>query len=209
MCQNCDLVFNGIDTGIKSGDVLIHKNALQGVTFETTSGDNLLTIYPENTPLTELSLNMLNGVVKFFKNVGGTHTFNIGDSYASGNTGNAYARMSDGGNVTCSGNMKATDFVRWSKEEYKENIKKYNQSALDIIQNTDIYEYNYKKDKETKNIGVVIGEKYKCAKEIINKDKDGVDIGNMLAIAYKAIQEQQEEIEKLKEEVQRLKNVMD
>ena len=207
--QNSDLVFSGTDTGIKSGDVLIHKNALQGVTFETTSGSVLLAIYPPSSANPEMTLTMLGGAIDFFRNVGGTHTFNIGDKTASGNTGNSYARMTDGGNVTCSGNMKASDFVRWSKEEYKENIKKYNKSALDIIQNTDIYEYNYKKDKETKNIGVVIGEKYKCAEEIINKDKDGIDMGNMLAIAYKAIQEQQEEIEKLREEVQRLKNVMD
>ena len=60
-------------------------------------------------------------------------------------------------------------------------------------------------DNSKKHIGVVIGKGYLCSDEIINNTKTGIDIYSMVSVAFKAIQEQQEIIEQLQKEVNRLK----
>ena len=93
-----------------------------------------------------------------------------------------------------------------SREELKKNIKPY-KKGLDEVLKTDIYSYNLKIDDDNskKRIGCVIGDKYSCSKDIINKDDTGIDLYSMISVSYKAIQEQQEEIEKLKKEIEQLK----
>lgn len=87
-----------------------------------------------------------------------------------------------------------------SLAEMKKNFQKLD-NALEIIKNTDIYKYNLKNenDNKKKHIGAVIGDKYKCSEEIINNERTGIDQYSMIAVVYKAIQEQQEQIEELKE----------
>lgn len=84
-----------------------------------------------------------------------------------------------------------------SLEKIKKNIEKYNGDALEIIKNSDIYEYNLKTENNNhkKHIGFVIGDKYKTPKEITNNDESGIDIYSMSSIMWRAIQEQQETIE--------------
>ena len=100
-------------------------------------------------------------------------------------------------------------YINWgpySLEELKENISKTKISALDLIDNTDIYEYKYKEEKENekKHIGVIIGEKYKTPTEIISNDGKSIDLYSMISLSWKAIQEQQEIIEQLKERIEKL-----
>lgn len=84
-----------------------------------------------------------------------------------------------------------------SKAEEKKNFEKL-ENGLDIIKATDIYKYNLKHEDDTKkHIGFVIGDNYNYSKEITSKDNDGVDIYSMVSVCFKAIQEQQEQIEKL------------
>lgn len=84
-----------------------------------------------------------------------------------------------------------------SLEKIKKNIEKYNGNVIDIIKNSEIYEYNLKteNDNHKKHIGFVIGNKYKTPKEITNNDESGIDIYSMSSIMWRAIQEQQETIE--------------
>ena len=97
-----------------------------------------------------------------------------------------------------------------SRESKKKNIKIYDKDVIELIKNSEIYEYNYKNEENTdkKHIGFVIGDNggnYKTPDEIVSKEKDGIESYNVIAILWKAIQEQQKQIEELKEEISKLK----
>lgn len=117
-----------------------------------------------------------------------------GFAYFCNSTGTQTIKL-DGstGNITC------VSLTQTSKEEYKKNFEKLD-NALDIVKETDIYKYNLKKEKNTekKHIGFVIGDKFKYRQEITSKENDGVDIYSMVSVLWKAVQEQQKEIEELK-----------
>ena len=89
-----------------------------------------------------------------------------------------------------------------SKEEYKKNFEKLI-NAKEILKNTDIYKYNLIDDKDTdkKHIGFVIGDKFNYSKEITSKNNDGVDIYSMVSVLWQVVKEQEEEIELLKERI--------
>ena len=54
-----------------------------------------------------------------------------------------------------------------------------------------------KEEESKKTIGTIIGDGYNCSKEIMSSNKEGINLYSMVSIAYKAIQEQQDEIKKL------------
>ena len=83
--------------------------------------------------------------------------------------------------------------------EIKKNIEILNENAIDIIQNADICKYNLKNenDKEKKHIGFVVGGNYRCPNEIQSNDKKGVEVYSIATLAWKAIQELTERVEKL------------
>jgi len=90
-----------------------------------------------------------------------------------------------------------------SREEEKKNFEKL-QNGLDIVRETEIYKYNLRSqsNNDKKHIGFVIGKNYKYSNQIttLNEEKEvGVDTYSMISVAYKAIQEQQEQIEQLQE----------
>lgn len=94
-----------------------------------------------------------------------------------------------------------------SLENQKKNFEKL-ENALKIVKDTDIYKYNLKfqNNKDKKHIGFVIGKDYKYSSEITcideNGEETGVDLYSMIAVAYKAIQEQQEQIEELTRKIE-------
>lgn len=107
------------------------------------------------------------------------------------------------------GECNAFAFNNLSLEERKKNFKKL-QSGLKIIDDIDIYTYNYKseKDNDKKHIGIVIGDKYKYSKEITSKRNEEVDLYSFVSVCCKAIQEQQEQIEKMQKEINSLKEMI-
>lgn len=105
-------------------------------------------------------------------------------------------------------NLVYTSISQRSLVNLKKNINKFNKNALELIYNSDVYEFNYKteKDKDKKHVGFVIGEEYNTPQEFISNDGKGIDTATVVGILVKAIQEQQQEIENLKKEMEELKN---
>jgi hypothetical protein len=105
------------------------------------------------------------------------------------------------GNITC------VSLNQTSLKEQKKNFEKL-ENALEIIKNIDIYKYNMKNEDDTdkKHIGFVIGDDFNYSKEITSKENKEVDIYSFVSVCCQAIQEQQKEIELLKQEMEKLKN---
>ena len=98
-----------------------------------------------------------------------------------------------------------------SLESTKKDFKLFDKNALNIINNAEIYTYHLKveKDEDKRHIGLVIpdmGGNYKTPNEVISKDNTGIDLYSMISVAWKAIQEQQEMINKLEERIKELEN---
>lgn len=91
-----------------------------------------------------------------------------------------------------------------SLESIKKNISKFTKNATDIINNSDIYEYNLKsdKDEDKKLIGFVIGENYKTPDEVIDKNGQAVSLYSAIGILWKAVQELSARVEQLEKEAQ-------
>ena len=91
-----------------------------------------------------------------------------------------------------------------SLESIKKNISKFVKNATDIINSSDIYEYNLKSDKDTdkKLIGFVIGENYRTPEEVISKEGQAVELYSAIGILWKAVQELSARVEQLEKEVQ-------
>ena len=92
-----------------------------------------------------------------------------------------------------------------SLESIKKNINKFEKNAIEIIKNSEIYEYNFRdeKDEDKKHIGFVIadnGGNYETPNEVLSINGDAIDAYNMRSIMWKAIQEQQETIEQLQKQ---------
>lgn len=95
-----------------------------------------------------------------------------------------------------------------SQEKNKKNFEKLdNDTALNIVLDTDIYKYNLKNqtDGDKKHIGFVIGNKYKYSEEITSENNDGVDNYSMTSASYGAIQKLYSIIQDLQAEIKVLK----
>ena len=97
------------------------------------------------------------------------------------------------------GSIVCTSLTQTSSEDKKKNFEKL-ENALDIVKDVDIYKYNMKDEKETdkKHIGFVIGDNFKYREEITSKSNEEAEIYSMISVLWKAVQEQQKEIEELK-----------
>lgn len=221
--SSCDIVLDNMAAGIEANNVRMHGDAMPGIYFtDVNSGKNLLSIIPNIGDVLYAKIYIFDNI-SFFKNQGGSNSFKIGGD-------SKYCLFTDNGEISCNyilcdgdisclngslsvydGYVTAKDFINSSREEAKKNIKKFEREAIKIIKGTDIYEFNYKTEKENtkKHIGFVIGDNYNYGKEITARDAENKDIGadlySMISIAYKAIQEQQEIIEDLQNEIKELK----
>lgn len=96
--------------------------------------------------------------------------------------------------------------IHSSKEEYKKNIK-LKEHNIELIKKANVYTYlfNQEEDDAKEHIGLIIGEKYNTPEEVMNSNKDGIEIYNMCGVMWGAIKEQQKMIEDLQNEVEKLK----
>lgn len=177
----CDLVLEGMGTGIQSGNVRFYGNVFSGITFEDTNGNGLLSIYPYNS---SYSGGVIGGgmtildAIQFFKNSLGSNSFKIG-------TGNKYVLMTDNGvltvangdvlfgtadsptmftvhassmaqifgNLSVEGNVYANNIS--SDRRIKDNVKDCTTSALDIINKIQHKEFDKKDDGKHYKIGYI------------------------------------------------------
>ena len=138
----------------------------------------------------------------------------IGAGFVSGSSDNAIYIMSgnissidiydDDGITNLSGaGINTPKLNQTSLESIKKNITKFAKDATEIINNSDIYEYNLKSDKDTdkKMIGFVIGENYKTPDEVIDKNGQAVSLYSAIGILWKGFQELSVRVEQLEKEV--------
>lgn len=78
------------------------------------------------------------------------------------------------------------------EDKPNQDIKLFNENALNEIINTNIYTYQQDNDNQ---IGFLIGNNYQISDKLLSRDKKKINIINALAIVYKAIQELNEKIE--------------
>ena len=177
----CDILFDGMSTGIKTGNIKMYgddgDNALKFINAST--GEILLSISDDDLETNGGAIKMLNNVISFFKNVGGTYSFKIGsgtnkyvlfqnDGSISAYGGDVQLGISGNevsfnlhvknlasiyGDVNIDGNIYANNIS--SDRRIKENIKDCEVRALDIINKIQHKEFDKKDDGKHYNIGYI------------------------------------------------------
>lgn len=100
-------------------------------------------------------------------------------------------------------NIYANGFYATSSRNYKENIEKTSSSALDIIKQTEVVNFNYINDEnKTPKIGIIAED---APDILVSPDKGSVDTSNCIGVLLKACQELNERVEALEKEVTELK----
>lgn len=123
----------------------------------------------------------------------------------------------EGESLVCTDSVTAPNIGGNSSEKIKDNIVKYDNSALNVIKSAVVYEYdlkeNLKKNIYNKNYGFVIERE--TPDEIISYDRESINLYSAIALNWKGTQElyslykaQQSEIESLKLEVNELKKLI-
>ena len=126
----------------------------------------------------------------------------------TGSSTSTFIVADNNGITTIYGNsVNSPAFNNTSKAELKKNIKIVS-GALKILNEGDIYSYNWKTESNTdkKHYGLVIGDKYNTPNEIISATEDSIDTYSMISIAWQAMKELNEKVEKLEKEIEVLKN---
>ena len=187
----CDLVLNGMETGIVSGNVKMFGNIFSGLTFyDTNSESDLLNIFPISSDLGGVEgggLSILNNI-QMFKNSLGSNSFKIGNILM---TDEGYLSV-ENGDVMIGTNSKKTDFTVYvpslasihgnldvdgnvyannisSDKRIKENIKDSTESALDIIKKIHHKEFDKKDDGKHYKIGYIAQDMEQIDKNFVIK----------------------------------------
>lgn len=111
--------------------------------------------------------------------------------------------------VGSTGVVSCVRVVQTSQEKNKKNFELYD-NALEEVLKTDIYKYNLfnEEDGDKKHVGFVIGENRNYSHDITAVDEEGKEIGvddySMISVLWKAVQEQQKQIEELKNKIDKL-----
>ena len=179
----------------------------EGGNYLGTLYSNGVTIRPTNSPPDQVSTNCI--FMYLYENeprfeMIGTSVQTLAITNKSFNyisyKGKGFYCDSDG-NLSVSGTI-----TQGSLEKNKKNFEKL-EDALDIIRNIEIYKYNLKTEEDNikKHIGFVIGDNFKYSKKVTSNENNGADIYSFVSVCCKAIQEQQQQIEELKKEINKLK----
>lgn len=179
-----------------TNDNIIARIGMMGQRFSTLGADQITLATEDNSDL--LGNINSNGVSATHVSTGAHASMSVAldgsDAYLElADSHNNYMNYSSG-NIYISGTL-----TQGSQEERKKNFEKLT-NAKEILQNTDIYKYNFKNEEDTekKHIGFVIGDKFNYSKEITSAENNGVDIYAMVSVLWQVVKEQQDEIDELK-----------
>lgn len=208
---------NGKEINLTGEDIIIKSN-----NFNVDKNGNMTCINANiNGSITSNNANITGGKINLQHNRSlGDQVFNVVGDRGKSFIGSENASIGQIGNDAFSGvylqgqaggqsTVIAQVISQTSLESQKKNIEIL-KSGLNIVKGTDIYKYNFKgqKDGDKKHIGFIIGKEYNYSNEIttLNEKNEeiGVDSYSMVAVAYKAIQEQQEIIERQEKKIQEL-----
>ena len=98
--------------------------------------------------------------------------------------------------LTINGTVQAAYFSTLSSRDYKKNIKLFNKSATNIIKNTKIVSYKYKKEYDKiglTRIGFIAED---TPNELTLNEGKRMDIDNCIGVIFKAIQEINDRLDK-------------
>ena len=190
------------DGDMECNNATINNATINNATVNTIRSSNLACLeYTDNNTASSLKTSLYTGILEL------QNFHDINDSEAIVEPQVRLYWNATGDNTTLgasglftSGQVSSINGIcQGSKEEYKKNFEKL-ENALDIVKDTDIYKYNLKDEKETdkKHIGFVIGENFNYRKEITSQKNDSAELYSMISVLWKAVQEQQEEIEELR-----------
>ena len=104
--------------------------------------------------------------------------------------------------VTDDGTCKAMDWITGSRADLKKDIHLYDRSGLQQVLDSAVYWYRLKKENskwknnDRERVGFVIGDDYPLSDDLLDGTGGNVDMYAAIAIAYKAIQELNDKIEK-------------
>ncbi len=250
----CNILLDGNDNGIISGNIFIHGNIRDGISFDNIEDDsftnfsNLMKIFPKiSTSNGEI---IILDKINFFANQAGSNSLRIGDL-------NNYCLLTDGGDIHCTKSLSinngdtfyADEANVWlgsnehpkdiimhasvtatlygnldvqgsiyadnltSDRRIKKNIKDSTVKAIDIIKKIKHKQFDKINDNKHYDIGFVAQEmeeidpNFVLLKPKTDKTEETYYINELPIIATlsKAIQEQQEQIEKMQKEINELK----
>ena len=162
----------------------------------------------ENSPLQAYSTGNNSAFMSFHKgghyavNMGldSDNVFRIGGWSASANR----LQLDMSGNMTAAGTVTANSDIR-----LKENIEIIPNALEKVSQIRGVtFTRNDQEDKEKRHAGVIAQEVEKVLPEVVMEDNDGVKsvaYGNLVSLLIEAIKEQQEQINNLTDEIDKLK----
>jgi hypothetical protein len=222
----CNLVLEGLGKGIVSGGIKIFGDPGGDKLYfeDTESNQNLMVIDIGNNITTYATINILDKI-SFFRNQAGSNSFKIGednnfvlftdngDISAKGgdfaiNTQLAY--FYGGSLMVADGNVYANNIS--SDRRIKDNIKDSEVRALDIVKKIQHRQFYKKTDDKHYNIGYIAQELEEIDPNFVlispktarNDEMYYVNELPIIATLSKAIQEQQEEMESMKETINSL-----
>ena len=100
--------------------------------------------------------------------------------------------------VYISGTCQATTFKVASKRSMKEGITPFNQDALDIVNDTNLFLYTYKEDKEQiPKVGFMADDTHPLMAGV---NHDQMDMANTIGVLMKSIQQLSAKVDRLEKE---------
>ncbi len=203
----------GTFTGTITGSA-INGSTITGSTIK--SGFITSTNYTDQN-YSGLEINLNDGKIKSYAGISFLSNKAYANTYINGGTLETYhiyvindldgSEIGAGSIELYEGDVRCDRVVNNSLEEYKKNIKKFD-NALSIIEQIDLYKYNLKseKDNDKKHIGFVIGKNYNYSSEITVIDTNGKEIGvdtySMSSLNTQAIKELLERVKVLERKVE-------
>lgn len=197
--SNGTLNIGGGATNLTNGTsnmILYNTSGISAPSFTTRSAGTKIVLYPNvSGTLTDFAFGVESG--SLWSSIAG-----------AGNSFKWYAGTTQIMLLDSSGNLTANSFIYSSDQRLKENIVPLQNNTLEKINNIQPVQFTWKESGK-EDIGFIAQNVEEYYPELVTTDPNtgmkGLKYGNMTAVLLKAIQEQQNQIDQLKQEVENLK----